>query len=78
MIIKDSEKNHILNNSDFITSIWFHISSLVRPGPVANVPVDIKIINNNVVSIWFDPTKIVRHRWITNLWNRFYDEGYGK
>lgn len=32
IIIKDSGKNHILNNSDFITSIWFHISSLVRPG----------------------------------------------
>jgi hypothetical protein len=33
----------------------------MKKGPVANVPVDIKIINNNVVSIWFDPTKVERH-----------------
>ena len=28
----------------------------LRDGPVADVPTEIKIINNNLISIWFDPT----------------------
>ena len=37
----------------------------LRDGPVADVPTEIKIINNNLISIWFDPgfepTKFEKH-----------------
>jgi hypothetical protein len=33
----------------------------MKAGPVANVPVEIKIINNNVISNWFDPAKVEKH-----------------
>lgn len=33
----------------------------MKAGPVTNVPVDIKIHNNNVISIWFEPTKVKNH-----------------
>jgi hypothetical protein len=33
----------------------------MKKGPATNVPIEIKIINNNVVSIWFDPTKVEKH-----------------
>jgi hypothetical protein len=33
----------------------------MREGPVPDVPVSIKTMDNNAVSIWFDPTKINNH-----------------
>ena len=37
----------------------------LKDGPVADVPTEIKIINNNLISIWFDPgfepTKFEKH-----------------
>jgi hypothetical protein len=30
----------------------------LRQGPVPDVPVSIKAMNNNILSIWADPTKI--------------------
>ena len=33
----------------------------MRQGPVPNVPVSIKAMNNNVISIWADPTKTNNH-----------------
>jgi hypothetical protein len=33
----------------------------MRQGPVLNVPVSIKAMNNNVISIWADPTKTNNH-----------------
>jgi hypothetical protein len=33
----------------------------MRQGPVPNVLVSIKTMDNNAVSIWFDPTKINNH-----------------
>jgi hypothetical protein len=33
----------------------------MRQGPVPNVPVSIKTMDNNAVSIWVDPTKIDNH-----------------
>jgi hypothetical protein len=33
----------------------------MRQGPVPNVPVSIKAMNNNVISIWADPAKINNH-----------------
>ena len=36
-------------------------SVTMKKGPVANVPIEIKVINNNVISIWFDPAKVEKH-----------------
>lgn len=33
----------------------------MKKGPVASVPIEIKVINNNVISIWFDPVKVEKH-----------------
>ena len=33
----------------------------MRQGPVPDVPVSIKAMENNAVSIWVDPTKIQNH-----------------
>ncbi|HEU4824772.1 MAG TPA: hypothetical protein VFS97_15225 [Nitrososphaeraceae archaeon] len=33
----------------------------MRQGPVPNVPVSIKTMDNNAVSVWVDPTKINSH-----------------
>jgi hypothetical protein len=33
----------------------------MRQGPVPNIPVSIKAMDNNAVSIWIDPTKIQNH-----------------
>ena len=33
----------------------------LRAGPMKDVPVEIKVFNNNVISIWFDPTKVNNH-----------------
>jgi hypothetical protein len=33
----------------------------MREGPVPNVPVSIRSMDNNVISIWADPTKINNH-----------------
>jgi hypothetical protein len=33
----------------------------MKDGPVENVPINITIMNNNVISIWLDPTKTNNH-----------------
>ena len=33
----------------------------LKAGPMKDVPVEIKVFNNNVISIWFDPTKVNHH-----------------
>jgi hypothetical protein len=33
----------------------------MKKGPVTNIPIEIKIINNNVISIWLEPTKVEKH-----------------
>ena len=33
----------------------------LRAGPMKDVPVEIKVFNNNAISIWFDPTKVNSH-----------------
>jgi hypothetical protein len=33
----------------------------LRAGPMKDVPVEIKVFNHNVISIWFDPTKVNSH-----------------
>jgi hypothetical protein len=37
------------------------VTVTMKKGPVANVPIEIKVINNNVISIWFDPAKVEKH-----------------
>jgi hypothetical protein len=33
----------------------------MRQGPVPDVPISVKTMDNNAVSIWVDPTKINNH-----------------
>jgi hypothetical protein len=33
----------------------------MRQGPVSDVPLSIKAMDNNAVSIWVDPTKVQNH-----------------
>jgi hypothetical protein len=33
----------------------------MKDGPVNNVPLSIKSMNDNVISIWIDPTKVNNH-----------------
>ena len=33
----------------------------MRQGPVTDVPISVKTMDNNAVSIWVDPTKINNH-----------------
>jgi len=33
----------------------------LKAGPIKDVPVEIKVFNNNVISIWFDPIKVDHH-----------------
>ena len=36
-------------------------SITMKKGPVTNVPIEIKIINNNVISVWLEPIKVENH-----------------
>lgn len=33
----------------------------MRQGPVTDVPMSIKAMDNNAISVWIDPTKIQNH-----------------
>jgi hypothetical protein len=33
----------------------------LRAGPMKDVPIEIKVFNNNVISVWFDPSKVNSH-----------------
>lgn len=43
------------------TTYWGTATVTMKDGPISNVPTEIKIIRNNVISIWFDPTKVKMH-----------------
>jgi hypothetical protein len=47
------------NNSTTVYNGTATIS--MRQGPVSNVPMSIKAMDNNAVSVWIDPTKIQNH-----------------
>ena len=34
---------------------------IMKDGPITEIPTEIKIHNNNVISIWFDPSKVKTH-----------------
>src|ERR687898_2153290 len=50
------------SNPNNTTSVFNGTATItMRQGPVENVPVSIKRIDNNVISIWADPTMINNH-----------------
>jgi hypothetical protein len=51
-ISKLDDKNYQANGTATVT---------MKDGPVNNVPISIKSMNNNVISIWIDPTKVNNH-----------------
>jgi hypothetical protein len=51
-----------MSNPSNTTSVFNGTATItMRQGPVENVPVSIKRIDNNVISIWADPTMIDNH-----------------
>jgi hypothetical protein len=51
-----------ISNPDNSTSVFNGTATItMRQGPVDNVPVSIKRIDTDVLSIWADPTKINNH-----------------
>ena len=48
----------------------------LKDGPVADVPIEIKIINNNLISIWFDPAfkpaKLEMHFGVTPIYGTVF------
>ena len=51
-----------MSNPNNTTSVFNGTATItMRQGPVENVPVSIKRIDNNVISIWTDPTMIDNH-----------------
>ena len=51
-MMKIDDKNYQANGTATVT---------MKDGPVNNVPLSIKSMNNNVISIWVDPTKLNNH-----------------
>jgi len=51
-----------MSNPNNTTSVFNGTATItMKQGPVENVPVSIKRIDNNVISIWIDPTKVNNH-----------------
>jgi hypothetical protein len=51
-----------MSNPSNTTSIFNGTATItLKDGPVDNVPISIKRIDNNVVSIWADPTRVNNH-----------------
>jgi len=51
-----------MSNPNNTTSVFNGTATItMRQGPVENVPVSVKRIDNNVISIWADPTMINNH-----------------
>jgi hypothetical protein len=51
-----------MSNPNNTTSVFNGTATItMKQGPVENVPVSIKRIDNNVISIWVDPTKVNNH-----------------
>src|SRR5215203_143394 len=51
-----------MSNPNNTTSVFNGTATItMRQGPVENVPVSIKRIDNNVISIWADPTMVNNH-----------------
>lgn len=46
----------------------------MKEGPVTEIPTEIKIHNNNVISIWFDPTKVKIHFGVSPIYGAVITE----
>ncbi|MDW0249871.1 MAG: hypothetical protein QN424_08715 [Nitrososphaeraceae archaeon] len=46
----------------------------MKDGPVTEIPTEIKIHNNNVISIWFDPTKVKTHFGVSPIYGAVITE----
>jgi hypothetical protein len=46
----------------------------MKDGPVTEIPTEIKIHNNNVISIWFDPTKEKTHFGVSPIYGALFTE----
>ena len=51
-ISNDNDKSRVVNGTATIS---------MKDGPVNDVPISIKVLDNNVISIWMDPAKINDH-----------------
>jgi hypothetical protein len=59
--IYDFKLTNITTLNDSTTIYNGTATITMRQGPVTNVPISIKSLESNVISIWFDPTKINNH-----------------
>jgi hypothetical protein len=50
--MKIDDKNYQINGTATVT---------MHDTPVNDVPLSVKTLNNNVISIWVDPTKVNNH-----------------
>jgi len=46
----------------------------MKAGPVTDIPMEIKIHNNNVISIWFDPAKVKNHFGVSPIYGTVFTE----
>ena len=58
--ISNFSLNDVKDENETISYSGLSTVSL-KAGPAKDVPTEIKILNNNVISIWFDPTKVNHH-----------------
>jgi hypothetical protein len=58
--ISNFSLNDVKDENETISYSGLSTVSL-RAGPAKDVPTEMKILNNNVISIWFDPTKVNHH-----------------
>jgi hypothetical protein len=69
MLNGSARHTHSISNSSLIdvkdenrTVSYSGLSTVtLKAGPAKDVPTEIKIFNNNVISIWFDPVKVNHH-----------------
>lgn len=46
----------------------------MKDGPITEIPTEIKIHNNNVISIWFDPSKVKTHFGVSPIYGAVITE----
>ena len=46
----------------------------MKDGPVTDIPMEVKMHNNNVISIWFDPTKVKNHFGASPIYGTVFTE----
>ena len=47
---------------------------IMKDGPIIEIPTEIKIHNNNVISIWFDPSKVKTHFGVSPIYGAVITE----